>query len=386
MGKGNKIKKGAIILFIVIIILITGVVLAHKFLNMQEVKEKAQEIIKNEPKQTSPRIFNYNSKERPVAVMLDNNTNAWPHSNINNTYLIYEMEVEGGESRLMALFKDKQDVVKQVGPIRSARHYFLDYAMENDVLYAHIGQSPKAESDLKTLKMPDINGQLYDTLKPRNEQNEKEFWREKSKVRPHNAYTSIKNLFNIAKDPKVKYAIESTVKPSFKYSIDKEIELTGEDVLDATKVTGKYNNNNKTVFEYDKEKKKYTKTSKGKLQKDEASGEVYTIKNLIVLNAPTSDLTDPEHKGRKDVKTVGTLEGYYITNGKAIKIKATKDSRQGKTKYTDLKGNEIEVNDGRTYIMIVPMDEKIVVEGEDFAKESVKETVKEEPKKAKKTR
>ena len=80
----------------------------------------------------------------------------------------------------MALFKDKKDLDK-VGPIRSARHYFINYVLEHNAIYAHIGQSPQAESDLKTMKIADINGQLFDSQRSRNKQNDHEYWRDRKK-------------------------------------------------------------------------------------------------------------------------------------------------------------------------------------------------------------
>lgn len=61
------------------------------------------------------------------------------------------------------------------------------------------------------------------------------------------------------------------------------------------------------------------------------------------------------------MKNVTTLDGYYITNGKAIKIKAVKESRSGQTVYQDLEGNKIEVNDGNTFVQICPIDSKIEI-------------------------
>ena len=86
---------------------------------------------------------------RPIAVMIDNNVNARPQAGLNDAYMVYEMIVEGGESRLMALFKGTS--LSKIGPIRSSRHYFLDYALENDAIYVHFGWSPQAEKDIKTL-------------------------------------------------------------------------------------------------------------------------------------------------------------------------------------------------------------------------------------------
>ena len=346
---------------LLIVLIILGVIagIIYVKLEKKDVNQIVNQAVEAVKEPEGPKIYNTKSKERPVAVMLDNNTKAWPHANINNAYLIYEIEVEGGESRLMALFKDKKDVVTEVGPIRSARHYFLDYVLENDAIYAHVGESPQADKDITTLNISDINGQVYDTMKPKNENNEKEFWRSKAKSRPHNSYTSIRNLFNIATSKN--YSTEINTSPVFKYAKE-EVNLEGENVTVADKVTAQYHSGNRTVFEYDSTKKEYTKTSKKVKQKDEATKEDYTIKNLIILNAEITNLKDAEAKGRKDVKTVGTLEGYYITNGKAVKITATKESRKGKTVYKTLDGKEIEINDGRTYVMIVPMDEKILID------------------------
>ena len=61
--------------------------------------------------------------------------------------------------------------------------------------------------------------------------------------------------------------------------------------------------------------------------------------------------------------TTGSKDGYYITNGKAIKIKCTKSSRSGKTKYTDLEGNEIEINDGNIFVQICPIDANVQIVG-----------------------
>lgn len=319
-------------------------------------QEGTKEPVKK-PEKKKVKIYDEGSKERNVAVMLDNNTKAWPHSGINSAYCIYEMEVEGGESRLMALFKNKQDLDK-VGPIRSARHYFLNYALEHDAIYTHVGQSPRAESDLRKLGMADVNGQWYDSMKSRNDSREKDFWREKGKVRPHNAYTTIKHIFEAAKERK--YNVESEKGQVFKYSVD-EITLDKENSKAATKVTAGYagGTNNKTVFNYDEAKKEYTKTSKGVKQVDEITKEPYTIKNLVILKANTTYIDDK----RLDVANVGTLEGYYITNGRAQKITAKKESRSAKTKYYDEAGKEIVFNDGRTYIMVIRTNYNIGIEG-----------------------
>ena len=84
--------------------------------------------------------------------------------------------------------------------------------------------------------------------------------------------------------------------------------------------------------------------------------------SLVPLAGEACLTTDGENKGRQTLDNVKALSGYYITNGKAIEITAEKSSRASQTVYKDLEGNEIEVNDGNTFIQICPIDSKVVIE------------------------
>ena len=129
-----NIKKHLIIIIILVAILVLGAILGTKIYLDKRENHNSQVDIKKEETNTSqieetkieekePEIFN--GKDRPIAVMIDNHTGAWPQAGLNKTYLVYEIIVEGGETRLMALFKGQD--VDVIGPVRSSRHYFLDY-------------------------------------------------------------------------------------------------------------------------------------------------------------------------------------------------------------------------------------------------------------------
>ena len=78
--------------------------------------------------------------------------------------------------------------------------------------------------------------------------------------------------------------------------------------------------------------------------------------------ANNSQLQDGTSKDRQNLHNIGTFDGYYITNGKAIKIKCKKDSRRSKTIYTNAStGEVIEVNDGNTWINICPKSAKVTI-------------------------
>lgn len=331
-----------------IAILLTGCKKNKESVTTGDVQENIEEEVVT---QNNIKVFSGDS--RPIAVMIDNNKDAWPHVGIDKAYLVYEIIVEGGETRLMALFKGVD--VDEIGPIRSARHYFLDYALENDAIYVHLGWSPQAQSQISKLGVNNINGQAYDTGKSRTETSK--FWRESSKAKPHNAMTSTESIKLIAEEKK--YAITSKKKSVLNY-VPNEVNL--DNGTEANTIVIPYSGNSNTVkYEFDKENNVYVRYSKGTKQIEGVSHKSITTKNIIITFAENYTIADTEDKGRQDLKNVGNLKGYYITNGKAIEITCEKNSRTSQTVYKDLNGNEIEVNDGNTFIQIVPINQKVTI-------------------------
>ena len=350
-------KKKYVILIIVIILVIAslGAILYYQIYRDKKEKEnennnievQEETIVETVKEEKKVQIFNGNN--RPFAVMIDNHSDAWPQAGLNQTYLVYEIIVEGGETRLMALFKG-QDVEK-IGPVRSSRHYFLDYAMENDAIYTHYGWSPQAESDISTYKVNNINGISYNY-------GNSTFWRVKNKKAPHNVLTSTSAIKSMAE--KEGYRMTTNDDGVLKY-VTEEITLEESQQV-ANNVTIPHSKSQKVKYEYNAGTKRYTRYARNKLQKDYTSGEAVTTKNIIIEFADNYTLQDTENKGRQGLSNIGTFDGYYITNGKAIKITCTKSARNKKTVYKDLSGNEIKVNDGNTWINICPKDANVIFE------------------------
>ena len=345
-AKGTKI----FIIVLVLLIIIAGVLFAMKVMgenkNTELTNANGEQINDNneEVKVATPKTLA--GKERPIAVMIDNHIDAMPQAGLLEADIVYEIIVEGGETRLMLVLQGKD--LDKVGPIRSARHYLLDYALENDAIYVHYGQSPQAKSDISTLGINNING-IYESSTS--------FWTVSDKYAPHNAVSRIENISNIA--DRKGYRRDYNKEPVLNYVVA-EVEL--EDGEIANTVTIPYSYANTVKYEYDADKKEYVRYSRGKKQVDWDSEKTITTKNIIITKAKNSTLNDGSGKGRQTLDNIGTLDGYYITNGKAIKIKCVKDSRSGQTVYKDLEGNEINVNDGKTFIQICPIDSKITFE------------------------
>ena len=275
--------------------------------------------------------------------MIDNHIDAMPQAGLLEADIVYEIIVEGGETRLMLILQDKD--LDKIGPVRSARHYFLDYALENDAIYVHYGWSPQAQSDISTLGVNNING-IYESSTS--------FWRVSDKYAPHNAVTSTENIISIA--DRKGYRTTTSQEPVLNYVVA-EVDL--EEGETANTVTIPYSYANTVEYEYDADLKEYVRYSRGEKQVDWDTGKTVTTKNIIIEKARNSTLDDGSGKGRQTLDNIKELDGYYITNGKAIPITCTKTSRSGKTVYRDLEGNEIDVNDGKTFIQICPIDAEI---------------------------
>lgn len=349
--KKKSSSKHLVIILAILVVVALGLLIYKFIINKPETQiamnnnaiDDSQQVVIEKPKEVE--IFKGN--DRPIAIMIDNHDDARPQVGLNKAYIVYEIVVEGGYTRMMPVFKGVD--IDEIGPVRSARHYFLDYALENDAIYIHYGGSPQALSDIDKLDVTAING-IY--------QSTSSFWRVSGKASPHDVITSTNKILSIAKDKK--YRTTSDKNSVLNYTTN-EVTLEGE--MDAIDVYIPFSTSQNVSFKYDSDKKVYVKYANKKKQSDWRTKEDITTKNIIITFAENYTLNDISGKGRQGLNNVKTLDGYYITNGKAIKINCEKSSRNSQTIYKDLSGNEINVNDGNTYIGICPLNAKVTIEG-----------------------
>ena len=315
----KKKKKNLILIIILVLILGVGAFVTYQVINDKKGNDDNKVLVpekKPEPVKKL-QIVDEDSTSRPYAVMINNINVARPlQSGLQDAYIVYEIIVEGGITRYMALFMD-QDTTR-IGSIRSARHYFIDYALENDAFYVHHGQSTQALSDFK--KFP-IDRIVVD--------NNVTGWRDRS-LRVSSEHTLFTNIDKLEKGIKKR---RTTRKGNLllNYSID-EIDLSkNDDAIVANNVNINYSYSSKTGYTYDPEKKVYLRTVNGKAHKDYVTKEQYTVKNIITYKVKNYTLNDPEKKGRQGLNNIGKGEGYYISNGYAVPITWEKKSRSSKT-------------------------------------------------------
>ncbi len=269
---------------------------------------------------------------RPIAVMIDNMASARPQSGLQNADIVYEMPAEGGITRYMAIFHHL--TADKIGPVRSARSYFIDKAMEFNAVYVHCGGSPEALKDIQTLRIDSLN-----ELK-----GEANFWRAKDRKAPHNLYTST----TLAREVMDKKNI-SGENWSYKFNFADDFAIP--DGGGAKNIVIDYKSNYKVGYQYDETKKIYFRIINGNKLKDKETGTEITTVNIIVERVSAKIV---DSVGRLEISNIGTGKGYLITGGKQMEITWSKKDRQSKTVYTDLKGNPIVLNKGNTWIQVIP--------------------------------
>ena len=291
-------------------------------------------------------IVNEESKSRPYAIMINNVEGARRlQSGLQDAYMVYELMVEGGITRYLALFLDQ--TTERIGSIRSARHYYLDYALENDAIYVHHGYSPQAREDWSKLGVDRIEVNESTTG-----------WRDKSASKTYE-FTLFTNIEKLGKGIRSKRT-ERNKDLLLNYSVDNIDISQMEGAIPANKVDIKYSNNTTTNYKYDTDNNIYLRSVNNKSQNDYVTGKQLTVKNIIVYKVKYSNIQGDD-KGRQTIDNVGNGTGYYISNGYAVPITWKKDSRSSATIYKYNNGKEIQVNDGNTFIQIMPDNQTLAI-------------------------
>ncbi len=288
----------------------------------------------------------------PIAVMVDDHRNARPQSGFNAAAQVWQAPAEGGVPRYMLIFQDARPAA--VGPIRSARQYFIEWAAEWKAMYVHVGGSPEAMATLRSSG----RGQLvYNADGFRFEGTE--MWRIKERAAPHNVYTDADRLGSMA--AKVG-AVDGPVVPVWTFG-----EATGPDTRPSgTTITIQYPYETIT-YRYDPTSNTYARFIDGAStrQVDAADGRPVAPTNVVILRMRFGALDDghPEKK-RLEAQDVGSGEAIISTNGRVINGTWQKAAPDAPTLLFGPDGLPIELTAGQTYIQVIALSYAYeVVEG-----------------------
>lgn len=298
---------------------------------------------------------------RPLTVMIENHQEARPQSGLSKADIVYEAVAEGGITRLLAVFycgASAEDVT--IGPVRSARTYFMDFASEygDYPLYAHVGGAniPGPANALGQI------GQ-YGWLAKGNDLNQfaigfPVFWRDYERIghpvaTEHTMYSTVDKLWDVAHKRGLD-ADEGFVPWKFKDEVKLE-DRGGVEKIEFD-FWGGYSDYS-VLWQYDKTANHYLRFNGGQPHKD--------LNNDTQLWASTVIIQFMKEKGPIDelkhllYTTTGTGKAIIFQDGQAIQANWSKAKRQERTKFVDTKGKEIEFNRGPIWIEIVPAGREI---------------------------
>lgn len=273
--------------------------------------------------------------EEPLvySVMIENHSASRPVSGIGQAGLVYEVVVEEPITRFLAVFYADNNLNK-IGPVRSARPFFVDWAKEFNGPYAHVGGSNAALDLLAKTYNYDLN-EFF---------NGQYFWRSNTRPMPHNVYTSNELIVSAVQDKK--WQVKNDF-DSWKFMPDSQasIESTEKQAIKVDFGTLEYN----VMWEYEIQEKKYVRYQGGSIYKD-SDGKAVTAKNVVLLFTDEKIIDD---YGRKKIKTIGFGKAVVYRANEKIEAEWRRSSLDERTRFFDLNGQEIAFYPGNTWVEVL---------------------------------
>lgn len=314
-------------------------------------------------------------KRRPLLVMLENHEEARPQSGLSKADVVYEAVAEGGITRFMAVFycdAQAQEVI--VGPVRSARTYYLDWASEYGKypLYAHVGgaNTPGPANALGQIEEYGWGGATGNDLNQFSI-GFPTFWRDyerlgKTVLTEHTMYSTSERLWGVAKARGwTNFSPDGqNWKNDFKEwkFAAKELPLEKRGEGKAVEFEFWENSPNyKVRWEYDKTNNLYSRVNGGQPHKDLNYDQQLTAKNVIVLFLKESSANDGYERNLHLLyDTIGENKALFFNNGEAIKGTWKKSSRSERMRFFDGNNKEISLVPGKVWLEILPLGTKVV--------------------------
>ena len=275
----------------------------------------------------------------PFLAIVENSKAARPQSGLINADIVFETMAEGGIPRFIALYYGQS--ADTIGPIRSARPYFVYIAEGFNLPLAHCGGSEKAisminEDGVKTLN-EFYNGNYY--------------WRDNTRKAPHNLYTSTEQLKALI--DKKQYAAEAKSALSFDNAYFQNTALPSAAQI-SIDPSGSY----ETYYEY--KDGRYVKSMNDVVATDRETGEEISVANIIIQQ---TDMSLNENGVHIDIRLFGEGQGYLISQGRYEKITWRRDSSATDTVLYNEKGEVIPLSIGNSWWHIVDKNDKILING-----------------------
>lgn len=320
------------------------------------VKEKVESVPDN---RTVPSPLNgllYTEEEakmwqsrRPMGVMVNNHVDARPQWGLSQADIIYEAVAEGGISRFLAIYHSQ--IPSKVGPVRSARKYYVDWVKEYDAWYAHWGGASTANEAnvydyMRKIYVSSIDVPSIGPSEPFDRDPE----RLKKVAIEHTGFARLPLVYEVAYRMYSDQARQLRAIESWKFKDDAlddkrpNASSVGFNFWDLSDFIVKW--------EYDPKTNTYTRFQGGKEQVDAVTSEPLRAKNVIVEFMTETPLLD--EKSHLLYKTLGRGSAKIFLDGKVIEATWDRADLGRRTKYFDINSSEIVFNRGQMWIEVLP--------------------------------
>lgn len=273
-----------------------------------------------------------NTVESPIAVIIENHGLAQPHQKgLSLAPIVYETYAEGGITRFMAIFASTSP--ERIGPIRSLRPYFLEWAKEHAHTVVHAGGSEEALANLTVSGLFDIDEE---------EEASNILIRDKNVEKPHNLFADMDTIRS------------SLPSPIHRWEAMPFIFAERKDSGDMSTIKIAFGEPYNASFVYDKEKNTYVRHQRGEIHKDHLNNKPLTPANIIVQEARITVLDDI---GRLEIQTKGSGKILVFSSGSLQK--GTWEKKESVTKYFNEEKEPVTLQKGQTWIIVIDSLSKI---------------------------
>jgi len=295
------------------------------------------------------------SQNRPYAVMINDIYAALPQQGISKADIIYEAQVEGGITRMMAVYQDISDA-GPVGSIRSSRHYYIDLAQGHDAIYVHAGGSPQAYSLLSARDIDNIDG-----VQGTGETFYRDSYRRSAMGYEHSMLLDPSLLPGFVEKYEMRSQHSEDYVCNMMFADDEDLKIAGDGSNIATYVTVAFSSSKDTIFEYNADEKLYYASQYGMAYRDANDDTQVSAKNIIVVFADVYAIAG-DSAGRMETILTGSGDGYFICNGEYVPITWSKEDNTSQFVYSDMNGAPITFGRGTSYVCIVDIGNSVTFE------------------------
>ncbi|MFW5787884.1 MAG: DUF3048 domain-containing protein [Halanaerobiales bacterium] len=278
--------------------------------------------------------------QKAIMAVIENSPQSRPQSGLNDAAIIYEFLVEGGITRFLSLYWET--VPDKIGPIRSARPYFVEIANSYKALLLHAGASPEGFARIEELNIDNLD-QIY---------NGNYYWRGSQRETPHNLYTGYFKIQNY---------LEELTGQEYETRFDfQNISFVSSEDMDAEKINIRYTKDYQVKYEYQSQENNYLRYLNDYDNPHMSSREEQLKASNIIIQFVNTERQDDE--GRLKMEILGEGAALILKDGVAIEGRWVKENNEW-TKYYDVDYNRVELNPGKTWIQVVPVSTQVDIKG-----------------------